>query len=114
MLERLGGIYLTRPSGTPVEILVMLEMLFLFFLWTMDPHLVSDNAIDNDALRSLNAPFPMRRPLQSTLPETFQVRFVSDSLCLVEPTGVPANRNVSAVCFSLALFALSTSDRGLP
>ena len=31
MLERLGGIYLTRPSGTPVEILVMLEMLFLFF-----------------------------------------------------------------------------------
>ena len=80
----------------------------------MDPHLVSDNAIDNDALRSLNAPFPMRRPLQSTLPETFQVRFVSDSLCLVEPTGVPANRNVSAVCFSLALFALSTSDRGLP
>ena len=39
----------------------MLEMLFLFFLWTMDPHLVSDNAIDNDALRSLNAPFPRRR-----------------------------------------------------
>ena len=30
MLERLGGIYLTRPSGTPVEILVMLEMLFFF------------------------------------------------------------------------------------